>query len=122
MIDDPLKMVRGIIMLAPELNMKVALLNLVDYIDDTISADSFDENDKPFRVEDLLEVVVESLVKLHHHVSEEEYDEYEEQDDVPFNVGAKQYTESPITNEELIKFQKMLGLFPDTENKEETNE
>jgi hypothetical protein len=122
MIDDPLKMVRGIIMLAPELNMKVALLNLVDYIDDVISAEDFDEEQKPFRIEDLLEVIVESLVKLHHHVSEEEYDEYKEQDDVPFNVGAKQYTESPITNEELIKFQKMLGLFPDTENKEETNE
>jgi hypothetical protein len=122
MIDDPLKMVRGIIMLAPELNMKVALLNLVDYIDDVISAEDFDEEQKPFRIEDLLEVIVESLVKLHHHVSEEEYDEHKEQDDVPFNVGAKQYTESPITNEELIKFQKMLGLFPDTENKEETNE
>ena len=122
MIDDPLKMVRGRIMLAPELNMKVALLNLVDYIDDVISAEDFDEEQKPFRIEDLLEVIVESLVKLHHHVSEEEYDEYKEQDDVPFNVGAKQYTESPITNEELIKFQKMLGLFPDTENKEETNE
>jgi len=119
MIDDPLKMVRGIIMLAPELNMKVALLNLVDYIDDTISADDFDENDKPFRIEDLLEVVVESLVKLHHHVSEEEYDE---EDDIGFGVGGVRDNERPMTDEDLIRFQKMLGLFPDQDNKEETNE
>jgi hypothetical protein len=117
-IDDPLKMVRGIIMLAPELNMKVALLNLVDYIDDVISAEDFDEEQKPFRIENLLEVVVESLVKLHHHVDEDDDEGFGEE----FNVGGRQYTDSPITNEELIKFQKMLGLFPDDENKEETNE
>lgn len=117
MIDDPLKMVRGIIMLAPELNMKVALLNLVDYIDDVISAEDFDEEQKPFRIEDLLEVVVESLVKLHHHVSDED-DGFGDE----FDVGAKEYTESPITTEDLITFQRMLGLIPDEENKEETNE
>lgn len=117
MIDDPLKMVRGIIMLAPELNMKVALLNLVDYIDDVISAEDFDEEQKPFRIEDLLEVVVESLVKLHHHVSDED-DGFGDE----FDVGGVNDNERPMTNDDLIRFQKMLGLFPDEENKEETNE
>lgn len=117
MIDDPLKMIRGMIMLAPELNMKVALLNLIDYVDDRISAENFEESEQPFRIEDLLEVVAESLVKLHHHVDEpQDYDEDE------FDVGGQEYTEKPITNEDLILFQKMLGLVPDEETKEETNE
>ena len=118
MIDDPLKMVRGIIMLAPELNMKVALLNLVDYIDDKISEDEFDESEKPFRIEDLLEVVVESLVKLHHHVEHEDDDGFDDE----FHVGGVQDNRTPMTNDDLIRFQKMLGLFPDQENKEDTNE
>ena len=118
MIDDPIKMIRGMVMLAPELNMKVALLNLVDYIDEKINVDDdFDETQ--FRVEDLLEVVVESLVKLHHHVGE---DDGEHESDDWFNVGGKSYTESPITNDEVEKFKKLLGIIPDEDKKEETND
>lgn len=117
MIDDPMKMIRGMIMLAPELNMKVALLNLIDYIDGRIS----DDLEEPqFRVEDLLEVVVESLVKLHHHVGDDGDETYET--DGSFGVGGDTYTESPITDDEVELFKKMLGIIPDTETKEDTNE
>lgn len=115
MIDDPMKMIRGMVMLAPELNMKVALLNLVDYIDDQINIEDYEE--PKFRVEDLLEVVVESLVKLHHHVGEEDGDYEYETDE--FGVGGQTYTESPITDDEVEKFKRMLGIVPDDESKEE---
>lgn len=116
-----MKMIRGMIMLAPELNMKVALLNLIDYIDDKITFDEdYDYEEPQFRVEDLLEVVVESLVKLHHHVGDDGDDEYETDDG--FGVGGQVYTDSPITDDEVEKFKKLLGIIPDNESKEETNE
>jgi len=115
-IDDPMKMIRGLVMLAPELNMKVALLNLVDYIDDQINIEDYEE--PKFRVEDLLEVVVESLVKLHHHVGEEDGDDTYETDE-EFGVGGHTYTETPITDDEVEKFKKLLGIIPDDESKEE---
>lgn len=102
-------------MLAPELNMKVALLNLIDYIDDEINKEG--DYDPQFRVEDLLEVVVESLVKLHHHVGEDGDEEYETDDE--FHVGGDTYTGTPITDDEVEKFKKLLGIIPDDESKEE---
>jgi len=117
MIDDPIKMIRGMVMLAPELNMKVALLNLIDYIDEKINIDE-DFDEPKFRVEDLLEVLVQSLVKLHHHV-----DGYDDDDDgefdKEFDVGSQIYTDNPITTEEVEKFKRMLGIIPDDESKEE---
>lgn len=112
MIDDPMKMMRGIIMLAPEVNMKVALLNLIDYVDDKINGD--DEDEIQFRVEDLLEVVIQSLVKLHYDIEEVEYD-----DDFYEN---KYETNNPITSEEVEKFKQMLGIIPNNEQKEEDDE
>jgi hypothetical protein len=115
-----MKMIRGLVVLAPELNMKIALLNLVDYIDEKIS--DLDDDDPQFRVEDLLEVVVESLVKLHHHVGRDDGEGFVDgETDSTFDVGGDGYNDNPITNDEVEKFKKLLGIISDDESKEENN-
>lgn len=118
MIDNPLEMVKGLVILAPELNMKIALLNLIDYIDEKIDID--EDEDMLFRIEDIVEIIASSLVRLHHHVGDDGDDEYETDDG--FGVGGQDYTDSPITDDEVEKFKKLLGIIPDNESKEETNE
>jgi hypothetical protein len=113
MIDDPLQMLRGLIVLAPELNTKIALLNLIDYFDETIG--EFSDDDGNIRIEDILNVLAESLVKLHHHV----YDVNDEE----FPVGGGIYDrESKMTKHDLDEFRRILGIIPETGETEETND
>lgn len=105
LIDDPYAMIKGIVMLAPELNMKVALLNLVDYIRDT--GDEFgDDEDFQISLENMLEVVVQSLTKLSYDL------------DDGFYVGGVG-DNKPITETDVEEFKKMLGIVPDTNKEEE---
>jgi hypothetical protein len=117
MINDPLKMLRGLIVLAPEMNAKVALLNLVDYVDDVVMSIPDDEEEDQIRVEDILNVLAESLVKLHHHVYDEPYTE--------FPVGGGLYDGDAVKSkeEQIDEFRRILGLMPEKdENKEENND
>lgn len=118
MINDPLKMLRGLIVLAPEMNVKVALLNLVDYVDDVVMSIPEDEAEDQIRVEDLLNVLAESLVKLHHHVYDDSYD-------TEFPVGGGTYDRDvgKSKEEQIDEFRRILGLMPEKdENKEENND
>jgi len=117
MIDDPLQMMRGLIVLAPEMNMKVALLNLIDYVDEVMYSLDEDHEVEQIRIEDLLEVVAESLVKLHHHVGDDDVD------DTPNNVvdinSSKSYDDvKPLTVEEIETFKQMFGIVSDEEQEE----
>ncbi len=118
MINDPLKMLRGLIVLAPELNIKVALLNLVEYVDEVIMDIPEDEEHQQIRIEDILNVLAESLVKLHHHVYDDTYD-------TEFPVGGKRYDGDAGKSKEqqIDEFRRILGLMPEKdENKEENND
>lgn len=110
MIDNPFEMIRGIITVAPELNVKVALLNMVDYIEDVFDEDN-DESVVQINVENLLEVVVQSIAKL----------EYDLGNEPTNNVGGRDYDEkkNEITIEE---FKRVLGIDPDNDSKEDTDE
>lgn len=104
-------MIKGIITLAPAINMRVALWNLVDYIDEAMSAIE-DEEVGSLRIEDILEVVTQSMVTLDYNL------------DDGFHVGGitDNGDENKITIEEVEKFKKLLGIDPDDNNKEETND
>lgn len=90
--------------------MKTALLNLIDYIFTTGSGDP--DEDENIAVEDILNVIMESLVKLHHHVGVDETDV----DDVEY--GYTTGTDTPITEDDVELFKQMLGLIPEATNKE----
>lgn len=118
MINDPLKMLRGLIVLAPELNAKVALLNLVEYVDDVIMDIPEDQEHQQIRVEDILNVLAESLVKLHHHVYDNDYSEF------PVVGGSYDKDKQKSKEEQIDEFRRILGLMPekDENNKEENND
>ena len=117
MINDPLKMLRGLIVLAPELNTKVALLNLIEYVDEVIMDIPEDEEHQQIRIEDILNVLAESLVKLHHHVYDDPYAEF------PVGGGTYDRDKEKTKEEQIDEFRRILGLMPEKdENKEENND
>lgn len=102
-------MIKGIVTIAPALNLRVALWNLVDYIDNAMKAIDDDEEIGVIRIEDILEVVTQSMVTLDYDL------------DDGFRVGGNTDNgdENKITIEDVEKFRKLLGIDPDEENKEE---
>ena len=109
MIENPAEMIKGIVTVAPAINLRVALWNLVDYIDEAmISAD--DEGEiGVISIENILEVITQSMVALEYNIDDE------------FNVGGQidNGNDNQITIEEVEKFRKLLGIDPDENNKEE---
>jgi hypothetical protein len=113
MINDPLQMLRGLIVLAPELNTKIALLNLVDYFDATM--DDLGDDGGQIQIDDILNVLSESLVKLHHHV----YDDME--GEFPVSGGSYDGSGKKMSFEDLDEFRRILGIIPETGETEENN-
>lgn len=109
MIENPAEMIKGIVTLAPAINLRVALWNLVDYIDTAMSTADDEGQVGVISIEDILEIVTQSMVKL----------DYDLEDG--FHVGGQvdNGKDNRITNEEVEKFRKLLGIDPDEENKEE---
>ncbi len=109
MIENPAEMIKGIVTLAPAINLRVALWNLVDYIDMAMSAADNEGQVGVISIEDILEVITQSMVKLDYDL------------DDGFHVGGQvdNGNNNRITNEEVEKFRKLLGIDPDEENKEE---
>jgi hypothetical protein len=109
MIENPAEMIKGIVTIAPKINLRVALWNLVDYIDEEMIL--ADNNGKPalIGIEDILEVISQSMVTLAYDL------------DDGFRVGGQgdNETDNQITTEEIEKFRKLLGIDPDENNKEE---
>jgi CBS domain containing-hemolysin-like protein len=109
LIENPAEMIKGIVTLAPAINLRVALWNLVDYIDMAMSAADNEGQVGVISIEDILEVITQSMVKLDYDL------------DDGFHVGGQvdNGNNNRITNEEVEKFRKLLGIDPDEENKEE---
>ncbi len=106
-------MLRGLVVLAPELNTKVALLNLIDYFDETM--DVLGDDDVHIQIDDILNVLAESLVKLHHHV----YDDAE--GEFPVGGGSYDGDGKKMSFEDLDEFRRILGIIPETGETEENN-
>jgi hypothetical protein len=109
MIENPAEMIKGIVTIAPTINLRVALWNLVDYIDEAMMAADEDGQVGVISIENILEVVTQSMVALDYQL------------DDGFRVGGQEDNgrDNRITNEEIEKFRKLLGIDPDENNKEE---
>lgn len=106
-------MIKGIVTVAPALNLRVALWNLVDYIDEAMMAADEEGHVGVISIENILEVVTQSMVALDYELDDE------------FHVSG--HTDNGdykriINEEEIEKFKKLLGIEPDENNKEETND
>jgi hypothetical protein len=102
-------MIKGIVTVAPAINLRVALWNLVDYIDEAMLAADNEGEIGVVSIENILEVITQSMVKLQYDFDDE------------FHVGTQvdNGKDNKITNEEIEKFRKLLGIDPDENNKEE---
>jgi hypothetical protein len=109
MIENPAEMIKGIVTIAPTINLRVALWNLVDYIDEAMIVADNDGKPASIGIEDILEVITQSMVKLAYDL------------DDGFRVGGQgdNETDNQITTEEIEKFRKLLGIDPDENYKEE---
>ncbi len=109
MIENPAEMIKGIVTVAPAINLRVALWNLVDYIDEAMLAADNEGEIGVVSIENILEVITQSMVKLQYDFDDE------------FHVGTQvdNGKDNKITNEEIEKFRKLLGIDPDENNKEE---
>lgn len=105
-------MIKGIVTVAPTINLRVALWNLVDYIDEAMTAADEDGHVGVISIENILEVVTQSMVGL----------DYELDDGFHVRGLGDNEEDNRITNEEVEKFKKLLGIEPDENNKEETND
>ena len=105
MIENPAEMIKGIVTVAPAINLRVALWNLVDYIDEAMVAADDEGEVGVISIENILEVITQSMVALEYNI------------DDGFYVGGQD--DNRITNEEVEKFRKLLGIDPDENNKEE---
>lgn len=76
MWNNPLELIKVLVTLAPELNVRVALYELVEFIDNL-------DDESVVDAADLLEVICQTLDALHHHVGEED-EEHEEGDKEDF--------------------------------------
>jgi hypothetical protein len=112
MIENPAEMIKGLVTIAPTVNLRVALWNLVDYIDGAMMIADDEGQIGVISIENILEVVTQSLVTLGYDL------------DDGFDVGGRVHneTDNKITIEEVEKFRKLLGIDPDENNKEETND
>lgn len=102
-------MIKGIVTVAPAINLRVALWNLVDYIDEAMCAADEHGEVGVISIENILEVVTQSMVTLDYNLDDE------------FHVGGvtDNGDDNRITIEEVEKFRKLLGIDPDENNKEE---
>lgn len=112
MIENPADMIKGIVTVAPTINLRVALWNLVDYIDDALAMAEEEGQPGVIGIENILEVITQSMVNLGYDLND------------GLHVGGEKDNkkDKPITIMDLETFRKMLGIDPDENNKEETNE
>jgi hypothetical protein len=90
--NNPLELIKALAELAPEIHVRVALFNLVEFIqglDDEAVVDAAD----------LLEVIVQSLINLHHHVGDEDPEHKESEEDF----------DGMSTEDIVARFMKQLG-------------
>lgn len=87
-------LLQALAMLAPELNVRISLVNLIDFLADLQPGDTIERDD-------LYEVIAENVVWLHDHVTGDqdshEADEEEGLRDAPLD-------------EAVLRFRKQLGL------------
>lgn len=102
MIDNPLAMMKGLVVLAPELNLRLALIRLIDFLD------RGPEGTPPSTLE-VLDVISQTLVSLHHHVGDET-----SSCALDIQVRGK----DNVSSKDIDEFKRILGLMPEANDEE----
>jgi hypothetical protein len=102
MIDNPLSMLKGLVALAPDLNLRVCLFAVIDFVDRNVG------DEQPSTL-DLLDVISQTLVSLHHHVGSDTKG-------CPFDIDSVKGNN--VTEADIAEFKRVLGLMPETDNEE----
>ena len=102
MIDNPFAMIKGLVALAPDLNLRVAFIRLVDFLDRG-------PDGTPPSTYEVLDVISQTLVSLHHHVGEEETE-------CGFDIHVKK--KDNVAQQDIEEFKRILGLIPEVNDEE----
>lgn len=111
---DPVALLRTLVANSPEMNVKVALINVIDYLSEESEEAREAGEFRTLSANDLMEVISQCLAYLHHHVGEEE-DEDGFHVEFTEPVPKKPATPSPTAEELLSMFREQLG---ETDGKE----
>lgn len=71
---NPIELMKAMVVIAPEMNIRVALVDLIDFMFDTEGTDHLTVNN-------FMEVIAQTLTNLHHHVGDDFRDD--DEDHVP---------------------------------------
>jgi hypothetical protein len=105
---DPVSMLQTLVANSPELNVKTALYNVIEYLSE--ESDEARESGEPRSVSanDLMEVVAQSLAFLHHHVGAEPEPEDDGRPHLHYS-GDTPAVPSPTAEELIKRFREQLG-------------
>jgi hypothetical protein len=99
MIDNPLAMMKGLVALAPDFNLRVALIRLIDFLDRG-------PNGTPPSTLEVLDVISQTLVSLHHHVDDDT-------PNCPFDIHSPKGDN--VSQDDIDEFKRILGLMPEAD-------
>lgn len=103
---DPIALLQTLIANSPEMNVKVALINLIEFLADWSAGNG---GNGVASADDLMEVVSQSLAYLHHHVGEDIEDHEFHDDDHDVRSGIPDGQPAPSADELLQMFRDQLG-------------
>jgi hypothetical protein len=103
---DPVALLRTLVANSPEVNVKVALINVIEFLAEESAEAREAGEERSLSANDLMEVIAQCLAYLHHHVGEEDSAEFH----VEFTEPAPKPAAPAPTAEELMKlFREQLG-------------
>lgn len=102
---DPIGLLRTLVANSPEVNVKVALINVIDYL---VGDEESEGGPRSVDANDMMEVMAQSLAYLHHHVGEEEY-EHDNAHAQFTEAAPKSALPAPTAEELLALFREQLG-------------
>lgn len=105
MIDDPLSMLKGLVAVAPTLNLRVALVSLINFLDRKPG------DPQPSTLE-VLDVIAQTLVQGHHNV-------WGDTAARVFDFGDKRGNN--VSEVDIAEFKRILGLIPEVDDEGENN-
>lgn len=109
---DPIELMKSLVANSPEMNVKVALINAIEYLAGDEDDDSSDS--RTIDANDLMEVIASSITYLHHHVGE---DDFEEEEHPHITIREKKAAPAPTAEELMRLFREQLGETNTTEEK-----
>jgi len=102
MIENPLSMLKGLVALAPDLNLRVCLIAVIDFLDRS-------QGDEQPSTLEVFDVISQTLVSLHHHVGSDTAN-------CPFDIDSVKGNN--VTEADIAEFKRILGLMPEADDKE----